>query len=256
MAAGTGSNPYLAGYLERMSAAPSSIKNLLSPDTSQEVRDSLVEWIRDLDDPLSSQRLQIKYAFSVPSSDALQAIAELPITLIISAGAGTGYWEQQMAASNVAVAAFDANNVYPEAMRHYPILTGGPELLQLSPEALLDAFKAHNGGLKTASLPSWEHAALFLAWPDDEESCTFGADCLQSFQGNTIIHVGELVGRTHSTNCWGQSTSELAQRLLMTRFRCVREISLPQWPCHCDALTVWRRVQGHVQLDDAEFVCL
>ncbi|XP_078278396.1 uncharacterized protein LOC144606305 isoform X2 [Rhinoraja longicauda] len=96
--------------------------------------------------------------------------------------------------------------------------TSGPEILEQYPDRI-----------------------LLLAWPDVDESSTFSVDCLRRFQGETLVHVGELLGETQSANPWGQSSSREFQLSLAEDFCCVSRIKLPNWPGHLDSLTLWRR---------------
>lgn len=91
------------------------------------------------------QRLQIRYAFSVPNDAALDVIASIPVRLWIEAGAGTGYWGALLQARcGVPAVAFDANNAYAPEQRFTAILTGGPELLSGVAENALGQQERHS----------------------------------------------------------------------------------------------------------------
>ncbi|XP_044142729.1 uncharacterized protein LOC122932412 isoform X2 [Bufo gargarizans] len=105
--------------------------------------------------------------------------------------------------------------------------TGGPELLEHYPDR-----------------------ALFLAWPDADESSQFSLDCLAFFRGHTLFHVGELLGETLSSNPWGQSTSRAFQLSLAEDFCCVKRFRLPSWPGQVDSFSVWKRKNPQFVLCD------
>ncbi|XP_077150376.1 uncharacterized protein LOC143815234 isoform X2 [Ranitomeya variabilis] len=140
---------------------------------------------------------------------------------------GTGYWEFLLQSRGLNVVAFDQNTIFPSEMRYTEVMTGGPELLENYPDR-----------------------ALFLAWPDADESSHFSQDCLAYFRGHTLFHVGELLGETLSSNPWGQSTSRAFQLSLAEDFCCVKRIRLPSWPGQVDSFSVWKRKNPQFVLCD------
>ena len=70
----------------KMKHAPGTIHHFCDSSLSDQERQSLTSWIRNLDDRSSCQRLQILFSFSVPCLHALEHILNLSIP-IISAGA-------------------------------------------------------------------------------------------------------------------------------------------------------------------------
>ena len=70
----------------KMKHAPGTIHRFCDSSLSDQERQSLTSWIRNLDDRSSCQRLQILFSFSVPCLHALEHILNLR-TPIISAGA-------------------------------------------------------------------------------------------------------------------------------------------------------------------------
>eukprot|EP00058_Branchiostoma_floridae_P026400 XP_002611891.1 hypothetical protein BRAFLDRAFT_106811 [Branchiostoma floridae] len=136
-----GENLYLRLYQAKMAQNPSAHR-FSDPGLDQKERDALTRWIRDCDDRTSPLNLQLLFAFSVPSREALDFIVGLK-RQIISVGAGVGYWEFLLQQRGCDVLAFDSNQVYPEGLHYISVKTGGPEVL------------ASHGD-----------RALFLAWPD------------------------------------------------------------------------------------------
>uniref|UniRef100_H3B168 Uncharacterized protein n=2 Tax=Latimeria chalumnae TaxID=7897 RepID=H3B168_LATCH len=225
-----GENLYHKLYCLKMQQFPEDIHRFCDPLLDFPRRKELLKLLRDVEDEFSCQRLQILFSFSVPSPEVIKCITDLRLS-IISAGAGTGYWEFLLQHQGVDVLAFDANTIYPLEMRYTEILTGGPETLQQFPDR-----------------------ALFLSWPDAEESSTFSLDCLSYYTGDTVCHVGELLGETQSANPWGQSTSRDFQLALAEDFCCVCRIRLPSWPGHMDSFTVWKKKNPQpVMCDGAHF---
>jgi hypothetical protein len=86
-----------------------------------------------------------------------------------------------------------------------------------------------------------------------KEESSLGIDSLSHYQGNTLIHVGELFGETLSPHPWGITTSSKFQLALLKEFRLVRRVQLPNWPGLKDFLSVWKRVAPPVECDGALF---
>ncbi|MEE6468616.1 hypothetical protein FKM82_008331 [Ascaphus truei] len=99
-------------------------------------------------------------------------------------------------------------------------------------------------------LEQFPDRALLLAWPDADESSHFSLDCLSYFRGETLFHIGEVLGETLSSNPWGQSTSRDFQLALAEDFCCVKRVKLPSWPGHVDSFSVWKRKNSQLVLCD------
>lgn len=185
-----------------MGQAPKAIHRLHHPNLHQDERTRFIDWLRNL--------------------KALDEIASRKIP-IVSAGAGSAYWEWMLQLKGVDVIAFDSNTGYPKDLRYMEVETGGPEFLKKE---------------------KCKNRAMLLSWPDVDDKSTFGIDCVREFTGSQVFHVGELFGQTFYSNPWGQTTSQQCQIELGTRFRCTNKVELRQWPGHCDGLTVWNRVES------------
>ncbi|EDV23582.1 uncharacterized protein TRIADDRAFT_58371 [Trichoplax adhaerens] len=214
---------YYTVYQWKMAAAPPDLVRFCDPTYDQQRKKELTHWIRNPDDKTSCQTLQILFAFSVPTLEAINTLRSLR-RKIVSAGAGCGYWEFLLASRGVEIIAFDANGVYPKEMHYITIQTGSSELLS-----------------------QYSDYALMLAWPDDTDESSFSVDCLSHYEGDCIIHIGELFGETLSFNPWGQSTSCKFQLELLKSFRCIKRVNLPNWPGHKDNLTIWRRINSNIR---------
>jgi hypothetical protein len=85
------------------------------------------------------------------------------------------------------------------------------------------------------------------------EESTFSLDCLHHYEGDTIIHVGELYGETFSSNPWGQSTSRMFQMEIGKTFRCLYRRRLPSWPGYMDSLSIWCKIDSPVDCEGGRF---
>ncbi|XP_053562106.1 uncharacterized protein LOC128653066 [Bombina bombina] len=212
-----GQNLYYQIYLWKVQQLPADVHRFCDPQLPGTRRKELLHSLRSLEEDSSCQRLQILFSFSVPSPEVLDLLCALRLPLV-SAGAGNGYWEFLLQNRGVDVVAFDQNNTFPPEMHYTEIMSAGPEILQ-----------------------QFSDRALFLAWPDSDESSHFSLDCLAYFRGHTLFHVGELLGETMSSNPWGQSTSRDFQMALAEDFCCVKRTRLPSWPGHVDSFSIWKR---------------
>jgi hypothetical protein len=125
------------------------------------------------------------------------------------------------------------------------------------------------GGPAVLVQDKYKNHTLFLCYPDETEnendtdgnendgnenatqSKSMGWQCLQSFRGDYIIHVGELYG--HSTSLdplqhpWGRSSSHAFQMELQKQFHCLLQMDMGntgqsnQWLHTNDTLSVWKR---------------
>lgn len=116
-----------------------------------------------------------KYAWAIPSPEALDRIAALGP--IVEIGAGTGYWAYLLGEMGVDVLAYDINPPGPGSSNHYhkgvdpwtEVLQGGPEQAIYHPER-----------------------TLLLCWPPYETPMAYEA--LRAYRGNTVVYIGEGEG--------------------------------------------------------------
>jgi hypothetical protein len=153
------------------------------------------------------------YSWAIPDEAALQTILEVSGGLVVSVGAGAGYWEALLADRGARVRAFDvvlpgAGNPWTADNRWFPVEPGGPEVL--------------------ADFP--DHA-LFLCWPPPGESMAL--ECLRRYTGGTVVYVGDGPG-----GCTADDAFHAELRGLFTP-GCV--VMIPTWPGCSDRLGVWRR---------------
>ena len=160
-----------------------------------------------------------KYAWAVPDNKALEIIKHF--APIIELGAGGGYWAYLLREMGVDIVAVDKYNA-KGAKTYTEVIKGEPKILKK---------KEH------------EERVRFLSYPDDRESMSM--ECLEYFQGDTIIHVGELaITGTKAGGVqrpWGKTSCSEFQVALMADFHCVVRHRLPSFPTSCDYLTVWKR---------------
>eukprot|EP01083_Nonionella_stella_P017997 50348_1 len=81
-------------------------------------------------------------------------------------------------------------------------------------------------------------------------------ECLRSYKGNYVVHVGELFGCTYdASNVWGRTTSMQFQIELQTHFHKVYQYEMARWPMFRDTLTIWRRNKVS-KVGQEQIVCL
>jgi hypothetical protein len=86
---------------------------------------------------------------------------------------------------------------------------------------------------------------LLLCYPD--ETSNVGARCLISFQGEFLLHIGELITTGSYTGGhqapFGRTSSSDFQVALCEAFHCVLVVPLVSFPFARDCLSVWKRTQ-------------
>jgi SAM-dependent methyltransferase len=150
-----------------------------------------------------------RYAWAVPTDEALAAVARR--SPLVEVGAGTGYWAALLARLGVDVVAYDAapppaaNHWHAGASCWFPVEQGGPEKVDLHPDR-----------------------ALFLCWPPYDDP--MAADALRRYAGQTVIFVGEGGG--------GCTADEAFHDQLERDFAEVERVALPQWEGIHDCLSI------------------
>ena len=180
------------------------------------------------------EELVDKYSWAIPNERSISVLKHFAPLVEIGCGANA-YWCQQMKQAGIDIVGFDIN---PK--------TGGK--IGGAPKGKGRTFTVQRGGPEVLSNPVNKHRNLFLCYPDEndndkDEDFSLGLACLENFQGDHVIHVGEIYGDTLSVDQapWGRSSSPYFQQQLATQFHCVLQIPLPNWIHVRDSLTVWKR---------------
>lgn len=209
--------------------------NLFCPELTQEEREQAWARVSVLGFPL-----QERFAWACPDMRALEICKNF--SPLIEIAAGKGYWSFLLKQIGVDILAYD--KLTSGAKGNWSdVQKGGPEVLNWRKGKHKDVAKGRN---------------LFLCYPDQTDEVA--QRCLNSFEGEVIIHVGELM--TTGTKAgglqtpWGRSSSSDFQVCLNETFHCVLVARLPCLPHASDYLTVWRRsafVCADADDDDDDF---
>lgn len=103
-----------------------------------------------------------------------------------------------------------------------------------------------------------KNRTLFLCYPDEQEA--IAAPCLENFQGEYIIHVGELITGAgtlfgYPQAPFGRTSSSEFQVDLAETFHCLLVANLQnRWPYSKDCISVWKRTNFVSGKDHAEDV--
>lgn len=152
-----------------------------------------------------------KYAWAIPSDEAIQALVRL--SPVVEVGAGTGYWAKLVTEAGGNVRAFDSS---PSRLKKNSYCTGS-------------WFHVERAQANVAS--RFPHRTLFLCWPPYDTG--MANEALRSYRGSTVVYVGESWG-----GCTGND--EFHQRL-QDQFDRAETIELPRWSGIHDYFTVWKR---------------
>lgn len=168
------------------------------------------------------------FAFAIPNPDALRCISQY--SPVVEMGAGSGYWAYHLILMGCDVIAYD-------------IACTADQLTGQSEEAwFCEPFtEIRSGSVK--ELANHPDRTLLLVWPYSQSSADgpWDAGCLDFFQGDHVIYVGEWEGQTCDHLGPGATSSAAFQTRLLSEFECVQRMQIPHWPHLQDDLSVWKR---------------
>lgn len=166
-------------------------------------------------------RLARKYAYAVPNTDALDAIAEASATGVVEIGAGSGYWARLLHDRGVDVIAFD----------RFPPESGD----NLFVDAASCWFNVQRGDEN--SVVDQADRTLLLVWPTWEEAwpgATVAA--YHAAGGRAVAFVGEGPG--------GRTGDSVLHALLGAHGGCVAcRFGVADSPCICGISPQWALVR-------------
>lgn len=163
--------------------------------------------------PFTERKTLIKkYSFAITGPTPIQ---ELVLNSpIIEMGAGSGYWAAQITAAGGNVIAFDKSqpleNKYGFTEQWFPIDIGGPEVIA-----------------------DHTHRTLFLCWPSYRSN--FAKECLDAYEGNTLIYIGEPKG--------GACANDAFFDAIDTDWVTLKWVDIHTWPGVHDEMTIFKREQ-------------
>jgi hypothetical protein len=161
-----------------------------------------------------------KYAWAIPSEDALTEIARY--SPLVEIGAGTGYWAWLLRQLGVDILAFDK----------FPPSQNGTNKSEFHPDT--DTWTEVLEGDESV-LDSIIGRALFLCWPPRNHPMAF--ESLTRFQGNTVLFVGE---DWPSRTTGDEAFFRLLERDWDLEDHCSKAW-VPNWPGREDFLWVYHR---------------
>lgn len=212
-------NPYLKDVIDLKKTIPDW--NIFFEISEEERID---QWVRLR---ILGQPLVEKYAWAIPDQRALNIIKEFQP--IVELGCGNGYWSSLLKEMNVDIVSID--KIVDESKCFTKVIKGGPKLIKAK---------------------SNQNRNLFLCYPDEAE--LLALKCLEYFDGEYIIHVGELMqfgGTVSSAQApWGRTTSSSFQVALCEEFHCLLNAKLPAFPFSKDTISVWKRTNWVAGLED------
>lgn len=256
-------NPLLKqqrAFLNRLSDAE---RNSFFSESAVDTTRRAELWMEQAD---LGETLVNKYAWATPNERAIRILKEFSPILEVGCGANA-YWCRQMKAAGIDIVGYDASPGQGGTI-------GGGDNDQSSSGSGSGAkqqteFAVQQGGPEVLALPKNSKRTLFLCYPDesdvvlkvdadaddndDEDSddddengvpFSMGAACLGNYQGDYIIHVGELLGDANLSMeqaPWGRSSSPEFQEQLAAEYHCVLRVALPNWLHVRDSLSVWKR---------------
>jgi hypothetical protein len=152
-----------------------------------------------------------KYAWAIPNTEAIRAIAALG--KIVEIGAGTGYWASLLEKAGAEVAAYDiAPYANPQVDgEHFQVLKGDVRKVEDHPDH-----------------------ALLLCWPCyDDPMAQDAAETYAAAGGRQLAYIGENGGCTATYGF---------EDYLLKHWRETCDIRIPQWPGIHDYVRIFERL--------------
>lgn len=223
-------------YLE--SVSPNERENLFSLElVSPERRGEL--WMEQAD---LGEELVNQYSWATPDERALRILKHLSPVVEIGCGANA-YWCRVMTQAGVDVVGYDGN----------PQGGGKIQNQKSSKRKRQPSFRVRQGGPEVLARDEMKNRTLFVCYVDEEppeeqdgeDSMTLGAACLEHYQGDYVVHVGELYGDTLSMDQapWGRSSGPEFQQRLASEYHCLLRAKLTNWLHVRDTISVWKRTE-------------
>ena len=266
---GKNENPLMKAQTEFLNSLPKKLRqNFFSnqhtdPATRAEVWSNQAE---------IGEKLVNEYSWATPDSKCMKILKHFGTKTgksggIVEIGCGANaYWARMMSKHGIDVMAFDSSlgdgGQITEAEK-----AGGSKhnkskskkrKRKLDKKTFDDGFVIHRGGPKVLTTnKACQKRVLFLCYPDEDVadvdgadsvepgSSSMGAACLEHYQGDMIIHVGELYGDTPSMDQapWGRSSGAEFQQRLAAEYHCILKVKLTNWLHVHDTISVWKRTE-------------
>jgi len=151
-----------------------------------------------------------QYAHAIPSAEAATTAAQYA-QKIVEIGAGNGYWAWFFSQAGIDVLAFD---LYPDhsfwKKKWFDVKFGYTTVAKKFPDR-----------------------ALMLVWPCAERMSKMASHALQSYEGDTVIYVGE------PQDGKGLTAGEEFFGILESRFEVAEIVWLPRWAIYYDHMAIY-----------------
>ena len=162
-------------------------------------------------------KLLKKYAWAVPTREAIEAIARF--APIIEIGAGAGYWTWLLRQLGVEVASFDVEPIPQKDGQHRSVSElRFTEVLQGDEQKIL----------------GYPDHTLFLCYPPTGHPV--GSNCLKLYQRQHLIYVGPT---------WraGQESGDLQfHATLENEWDLAEKVEIPRYACSDDCVFIYKRL--------------
>ena len=260
----TRSNPLLSKQIKFLSSVPRKARHHFFSEKHVEGETRGDIWTRQAD---LGEELVNRYAWATPDDRALGILRHFSPIVEIGCGANA-YWARLMHSDGIDVVAYDmavedGGHIQKKEKKSSKKRKGGSPSDGNGSEGDGKHFAVRKGGPDVLSSDSMRNRALFLCYPDEDDQhadatagqygedgdelppLSMGAACLEHYQGDIVIHVGELHGDTLSMDQapWGRSSAPEFQQRLAAEYHCLLKAALPNWLHVRDTISVWKRTR-------------
>ena len=222
------------------------------------------------------------YSWATPNAQALQIFKHFQPLVEIGCGANAYWYHWMKRVANIDIIAYDVNlhsggqihNEMTGQQQQQLLLQQQQKKRKRNKDSKARPNNNNNnnnnsgirkGGPEVLRSPEiiQSKRTLFLCYPDDDDDddgiddnhglnygssthCnSMGWNCLHHYQGDYVIHVGELCFFDANLSIdqapWGRSSSPEFQQRLYSEYHCLLKCTLPNWLHTRDTISVWKR---------------
>lgn len=207
------------------------------------------------------EELVNKYAWATPNNQAMRILKHFSPLVEIGCGANAYWLKLMQRQAGIDIVGYDVN-----LEQGGTIVTDNSTKQDKKNRKGSDpsSSRIRQGGPDVLSLKENAKRTLFLCYPDEDdqepeeeeddneydddrepqEPTSMGWRCLDHYQGEYVIHVGELFSDANLSidqAPWGRSSSPEFQQRLASEYHCLLKAQLPNWLHTRDSISVWKR---------------
>jgi hypothetical protein len=215
------------------------------------------------------EELVNNYAWATPNDQAMRILKHLSPLVEIGCGANAYWLKLMQRQAGIDIVGYDVNLEQGGTIVDTDNSNATKQLDRNKRKGSDPSFRIRQGGPNVLELKENAKRTLFLCYPDEDDQepeeqddedednnnnydddrepqapTSMGWRCLDHYQGDHVIHVGELFSDANLSidqAPWGRSSSPEFQQRLASEYHCLLKAQLPNWLHTRDSISVWKR---------------